>query len=217
MSVKKLTKLPITKRKARKQSYEEKIIRSAQDIFAENSYHSTSVDEIAKRAGISKRTLYDYFPSKIALYSRMYDDYHNDMYLSLLKIAKLKLPSDELLLKYLDIFFNFTKEHEKFMRCHMWVLDTDELSIDISDDLKRRVFDRINAMREVATDFFVQALEDDGRLIDIDPHLLVDAVQVIIKGIYIHANKDRRFKQPRIAPEDFLELFKIMIKRGLTR
>ena len=207
---------PITKRDARRQAYAKKIIRSAQDIFAEKAFRATSVDDIAKRAGVTKRTLYTYFPSKLALYSHMYDDYQNELHLSLMRIAKLNLPSDQLVLKYLDILFSFTKKHEKFMRFHMWVLDTNELSMDISDELKRRVFDHTNKMQVMATDILARALED-GRLIDIDPGLLVDTIQAINKGIYTHANKDKRFKHPRPKPDDLLDLIKIILQRGITK
>lgn len=40
----------------------------ALELFAEHSYDELSIDDIAKRAGVSKGLLYHYFPSKRAFY-----------------------------------------------------------------------------------------------------------------------------------------------------
>jgi len=40
----------------------------ALELFAEHSYDEISIDEIAKRAGVSKGLLYHYYPSKRAFY-----------------------------------------------------------------------------------------------------------------------------------------------------
>ena len=38
------------------------------ELFAHQTYDGLSIDEIAKRAGVSKGLLYHYFPSKRAFY-----------------------------------------------------------------------------------------------------------------------------------------------------
>ncbi len=207
---------PTTKRDARKKEYLNRIIRSAQDIFAEKGFQTTSVDEIAKRAGVTKRTLYSYFPSKLDLYSRMYDDYQNELQMMFAGTLKLNLPSDQLVFRHLDDLFKFTKRHEKFMRFHMWILDSDEFMGEIPYELKRRVFARSNAMLSAATGHLSRALED-GRLIDVDPHVLVESMVALIKGIYMHASNDRRFKSPRINPKKCYDLFRLILQRGLVR
>jgi AcrR family transcriptional regulator len=45
----------------------DKILNCARDLFLERGYRTTTVDDIAHRAGISKRTLYEKFPSKNAI------------------------------------------------------------------------------------------------------------------------------------------------------
>ncbi|MCB9295567.1 MAG: TetR/AcrR family transcriptional regulator [Lewinellaceae bacterium] len=42
----------------------EAIKKAAMELFAHNGYHSTSISQIAKEAGISKGLLYNYFDSK---------------------------------------------------------------------------------------------------------------------------------------------------------
>ncbi len=44
------------------------IFAAAADEFRERGFHTTSMDSIAARANVSKRTLYNHYPSKDALY-----------------------------------------------------------------------------------------------------------------------------------------------------
>ena len=53
-----------------KQIREEKrglILNTALELFAERGFHTTSIDQIAKKAGISKGLAYNYFESKNAI------------------------------------------------------------------------------------------------------------------------------------------------------
>ena len=55
------------------------IARQARDLFVENGYARTSMEEIAARRRISKRTLYRLFPSKAAIFGAIVDDHRNSM------------------------------------------------------------------------------------------------------------------------------------------
>ena len=46
----------------------------ALDVFAERGFHSTSMDEVALAAGVTKPVLYQHFPSKRALYVELLED-----------------------------------------------------------------------------------------------------------------------------------------------
>ena len=58
----------LTRREREKKVREEEIIRAAKKIFYEKGFHDTSMDEIAKAAQFSKKTLYQYFVNKEDLY-----------------------------------------------------------------------------------------------------------------------------------------------------
>ena len=47
----------------------QQILAGAKDAFLELGYEGTSVEEITRRAGVSKGTLYNYFPDKRALFA----------------------------------------------------------------------------------------------------------------------------------------------------
>lgn len=44
------------------------LLEAAQAVFVEKGYHSTGMEDIAERAGVSKPVLYQHFPGKLELY-----------------------------------------------------------------------------------------------------------------------------------------------------
>ncbi|MFG1608023.1 TetR/AcrR family transcriptional regulator [Actinoplanes sp. NPDC049265] len=50
------------------------ILDRAAEVFAERGYSGTSVNEVARRSGVSIPVLYDHFPSKLALFRSVLDD-----------------------------------------------------------------------------------------------------------------------------------------------
>lgn len=51
----------------------------ARDIFADRGFHSTSMDDVAEAAGVTKPVLYQHFPSKRALYVELLEDVGNQL------------------------------------------------------------------------------------------------------------------------------------------
>jgi AcrR family transcriptional regulator len=56
-------------RKPRAQAKREQILSGAKTVFLREGFAATSTDVIAREAGVSKRTLYAYYPSKEELFS----------------------------------------------------------------------------------------------------------------------------------------------------
>lgn len=50
------------------------IVRAAVEEFRASGYEATSMDRIAEAAGVSKRTVYNHFPSKEALFSMILEE-----------------------------------------------------------------------------------------------------------------------------------------------
>jgi AcrR family transcriptional regulator len=53
------------------------ITQAALELFANEGYHTTSISKIAKKAGISKGLVYNYFDSKEDLLSKIFNDIIN--------------------------------------------------------------------------------------------------------------------------------------------
>lgn len=50
------------------------ILKAARDLFLTEGYHRTSVDAVASKANVSKRTIYDYYGNKRALFLAVIDE-----------------------------------------------------------------------------------------------------------------------------------------------
>ena len=46
----------------------DQVLAGARDVFLSDGFESASVDEIARRSGVSKATLYSYFSTKTELF-----------------------------------------------------------------------------------------------------------------------------------------------------
>ena len=60
-----------SRRRRRKEARPAEILAAARAIFLANGFALAKVDEIARRAGVSKGTVYLYFPTKEALFEEM--------------------------------------------------------------------------------------------------------------------------------------------------
>lgn len=55
------------------------LLRVALEVFAEQGFHATSMDDVALTAGVTKPVLYQHFPSKRALYAELLEDVERDI------------------------------------------------------------------------------------------------------------------------------------------
>lgn len=59
------------RRRATPEERQEDILKAALEVFSECGFAATRLDDVAKRAGVAKGTLYLYFPDKETLFERM--------------------------------------------------------------------------------------------------------------------------------------------------
>ena len=59
------------KREQRSEKIKDKILDTLLELYSDKTFYKMTSDEISKTAGVSKRTLYKYFPSKEEMYLEM--------------------------------------------------------------------------------------------------------------------------------------------------
>jgi AcrR family transcriptional regulator len=189
------------------------IVQAAKDLFLEYGYGTITVDRIADRAGVTKRTLYSHFPSKLALFVHVFDDYLQQLHSEMLAVIDEGHRLDVLLRRLTATLFEFTKRNEKFMRL-FWTLGTDEFDGVIPEEL----VNRIKMWNRAMIDEVVRVSEEPenkGLLGGYDPELLFHLMSAINKGIFLHTNKSYRFKIAALDPEKLYGLMVELIGRGL--
>ena len=55
------------------------LLVAATDVFVNNGYHATVMDDIAERAGVSKPVLYQHFPGKLELYLALLERHTDEL------------------------------------------------------------------------------------------------------------------------------------------
>jgi len=68
-----------TRRRLSRDERREVIERAATEVFAEHGYAGASIDEIARRSGVSAPIVYDHFASKEDLYRRLLERQRDDL------------------------------------------------------------------------------------------------------------------------------------------
>ena len=59
------------------------ILESALSVFAGRGYHSSSIDDIAREAGVSKALIYEHFASKQDLYAELLEQHAGELFSAL--------------------------------------------------------------------------------------------------------------------------------------
>lgn len=151
------------------QKKKERLMEKAEELFMKCGYNRVSMDQIAAEAGISKMTIYKYYPSKDELF-----------------IAVMEQMSDfhtKIIMKMLS-----EKEHtlEKIESLYHYITDISrQMSNDLSKDILERPYllEKITAIKYQRTlDMWRYILEDGIKKGDIRP-VDVDFVSVLLLNL----------------------------------
>ncbi|MGA7324692.1 MAG: TetR/AcrR family transcriptional regulator [Rhodomicrobium sp.] len=91
---------------AQQEERQQTILRAALETFSENGFAATRLEDVARRAGVAKGTLYLYFPDKEALFESMLKSFAAP---ALARLASLAADEKLTLAEVLDHFIAFVQ------------------------------------------------------------------------------------------------------------
>jgi AcrR family transcriptional regulator len=94
----------------------EVILRAALDAFAASTYHETSLDAVAERAGISKALIYEHFSSKRDLHGALLETYGRELLDRVTAAIAGATPGEARLRAGIDAFLRFVEERRDAWR-----------------------------------------------------------------------------------------------------
>jgi AcrR family transcriptional regulator len=152
------------------------ILDSALEVFAERGFLGSSIDDIARAAGISKALIYEHFDSKQDLYLALIGLHTGELFQRLAENAGAGPPSAERLERGVDTFFRWVEERREAWRM---------LFREAADPDVAAVLDRIVAgvtalvAQLIAQDPAVHYAEDEQieEAVEMLAQLMVGAVQ----------------------------------------
>lgn len=83
---------PTSRRERRKRELQERILEAGTELFSELGYEQTTLEQICERADVSRRTFYNYFPSKQHLVNTLSQTHMHEQSRTLLESALAHSP-----------------------------------------------------------------------------------------------------------------------------
>ena len=105
------------------------ILEAAERIFAEEGLEGARTDAIAAAAGVNKALLYYYFRSKDDLYRAVLETYLADFNRQALAVLSSRGSARSLLLRYINLHFDFIGAHRHHGPLFQRMLMTDQRSL----------------------------------------------------------------------------------------
>jgi len=122
---------PNRKRNARGEQRQQELLRAAAAVFARLGYHETTTNAIAREAGVSPATLYQFFPNKEAIASALASMYARAMAAAETAIdPEFSLSFTESIHELIDVCMSFNRTRPEF---HTLVADA-PLSVAARED-----------------------------------------------------------------------------------
>ena len=87
-----------------------KFINAAKTLFVRKGYDDTTMIDIAEEAGLSRRTLYSYFESKVEVFQAVVNSEVEKILTQLSEIAKQNMPVQQKIVEFIFGYFRLVKE-----------------------------------------------------------------------------------------------------------
>jgi AcrR family transcriptional regulator len=99
------------RRRLSAQERREVIEQAALAVFAERGYHGASIDEIARRSGVSPPVVYDHFDSKLDLHKRLLERTRDELLAMWTEQLAGDDPAEERIPRALDAWARYVEKH----------------------------------------------------------------------------------------------------------
>lgn len=183
------------RRKREKEHRRREILKAAKNLFFEQGFFGTSMNEIAKAAELSKGTLYLYFKNKEELYISLQIEGMEILNTAFTEAVENKTGWEEKLRAIGWAYYQFSRDHQQFFHIN-FQFQHGEITRSTSDDLFEKCFEAVVGN----LNFLSLPLEDGmvaGQIKKDDPM----AVAVVLWGsltgiILLHEGKDHRKFMP---------------------
>lgn len=108
------------KRTRDSQKSREDILMAAEMEFAEKGIYGTRVDEIASRANINKRMIYEYFGSKEELYKAVLVTVYSRLSRKEMDVLCENISCTEAIKKIIKLYFEFLRDNPTYVSLILW-------------------------------------------------------------------------------------------------
>ncbi len=182
---------------------ERQVLLLAEELFAEQGFAGASMDELARRAGVSKPVIYDLVGSKEQLYRRCVQRLSDGLSARIAAAAGSETEPAAQLRAGVAAFFHYVEEHRRVWEMLAW--EVTPFAAEAADVRRRQ------------TELVVTLLEGSARRLDagVDP-VHVDAVAHLLNGAIEALARWWGF-HPRVAADQLTDWAVELVMPGLER
>jgi AcrR family transcriptional regulator len=161
--------------RAKHELYEDLIIGAAERVFAERSFDSAKIQEIAQEAGLAPGTLYKIFPGKAEIFRTIHERRSRDLLAACEAALVAGAPPLARLLAFVAAYLEFLVAHPDYLRMHLGDASAWGFGERFESHVQARAWRRGH---EVEVGLFEEGIED-GVFVRRDPSLLVRMMAAI--------------------------------------
>jgi len=148
------------------------ILDAAKRVITQKGFHGSTMEDIAKAAGVAKGTSYLYFKSKIELYLAVMEREFDYITSCFEEIIKSRIPVLKKIEGIISFFIEYMKENRDFVFSLMYEPPLIKMNKDV---IHKRYRNKIDNIRHK----FIEVLEEGirrGDIIKEDPEVLADVI-----------------------------------------
>lgn len=186
----------------------------ARNLFFEKGYSGTTIEEIARTAGFSKRTVYLYFKNKDELFITVGEEGIILIREQLEAIPVHEQPVEKSMADVLEIYLKFAKDYPHYFRI-IFKEATPEMIRSIPEDLRRRLEEHEKACLGVPVAIAEKARKE-GIIGDVDPWEVAAAFWGAATGIILLSMGGSQTVFSRQTREELVEKSVWLLFAGLT-
>lgn len=147
-----------TNRRMRRDS-ERSIVRGALEAFGELGFHRATMQEVARRAGVSKGLIYNYFESKEALVRAIVEERVAEAAERVLQGPEDESPQDRLR-RLIDASLDMVIRDADTYRLYFLLLLQPDMR-PLIQDMERTLEDKVGALQRLGVETFVELGSDE--------------------------------------------------------
>ena len=185
----------------------------ARQLFFEHGYHSTTVQQVAKSAGFSKRTVYLYFKNKDELFLSVGEEGLILLREQFESLDASRLSVEEGIRAILDVYLAFAREHPQYFRI-IFQEATAEMIAKIPMDFRRRLEEHERACMGVVVAVAEKAISE-GIISGIEPWEIAAAFWGTVTGIVLLSMGGSQTVFTRSTREDLVEKAVWILYQGM--
>lgn len=180
-----------------------RLMEKAKELFIQFGYKAVSMDQIAEAAGISKATIYNYFPSKEELFMKVMLNIADEAY----KDLDNHLNNTDGAIAKIDVLINFSMEklNQFSLAFYRDIMTNPYITSKIMAIKKQKA-------REIFENIIKTGIKN-GEIRDVDVEFLVTLLNIMIDGIL---NNFSDIINDKEQIKDFCEKFYDFLKYGLS-